>query len=65
MLTVIELRQGPKREHLLHLIRAAACLLAAVLLLVGGPQPGFLRAAGLLFGMLLLIVAISIVLPGP
>lgn len=55
VLTVIELRRGPKRERLLHLIRAAVCLLAAVLLIVGGTQPGFLRAAGLLFGLTLVL----------
>ena len=52
-LAVSELWRGPKRERLLHLIKAAAYLLAVVLLLVGGTQPGILRGAGLLFALTL------------
>ena len=52
-LNVIELWQGPNRERLLHLIKAAIYLLCVVLLLIGGTQPGVLRAAGLLFGLTL------------
>ena len=52
-LNVIELWRGPKLKRLLHLIRAAVRLLAAVLLLAGGTQPGVLRAAGLLFALTL------------
>ena len=54
-LTVSELRRGPKRERLLHLIRGAVCLLAAVLLLVCGTKPGIVRAAGLLFALTLVL----------
>lgn len=54
-LTVIELRRGPKRERLLHIIKAASYLLCTVLLLAGGTQPAILRAAGLLFGLTLLL----------
>ena len=52
-LNVIELWRGPKRERLLHLIKAAIYLLCVVLLLIGGTQPGVLRTAGLLFGLTL------------
>ena len=54
-LAVVELRQGPKRERLLHLIKTAIYLLCTVLLLAGGTQPAILRAAGLLFGLTLLL----------
>ena len=52
-LNVIELWRGPKRERLLHLIKAVIYLLCVVLLLIGGTQPGVLRAAGLLFALTL------------
>ena len=52
-LNVSKLRRGPKRERLLHLIRAAIYLLCTVLLLIGGTQPGILRAAGLAFALAL------------
>lgn len=52
-LNVSKLRRGPKRERLLHLIRAAIYLLCTVLLLIGGTQPGILRAAGLAFALTL------------
>ena len=52
-LNVIELWRGPNRERLLHLIKAAIYLLGTVLLLIGGTQPGVLRAAGLLFALTL------------
>lgn len=61
-LAVVELRQGPKRERLLHLIRAAACLLCTGLLLIGGTQPGILRAAGLVFALALAIGRIFAIL---
>lgn len=52
-LNVSKLRRGPKRERLLHPIRAAIYLLCTVLLLIGGTQPGILRAAGLAFALTL------------
>ena len=53
VLNVGKLRRGQKRERLPHLIKAAIYLLCTVLLLIGGTQPGILRAAGLLFALAL------------
>ena len=61
-LNVSKLRRGPKRERLLHLIRAAIYLLCTVLLLIGGTQPGILRAAGLAFALALTIGRIFAIL---
>lgn len=61
-LAVSELRRGPKRERLLHLIKAAIYLLCMVLLLIGGTQPGILRAAGLMFALALTIGRIFAIL---
>ena len=61
-LTVIELRRGPKRERLLHIIKAASYLLGTVLLLIGGTQAGILRAAGLVFALALVIGRIFAIL---
>ena len=61
-LAVSELRQGPKRERLLHLIKAAICLLGAALLLIGGIQPAILRAAGLLFALTLALGRVRAIL---
>ena len=61
-LAVVELRQGPKRERLLHLIKAAIYLLGTVLLLIGGTQAGILRAAGLVFALALVIGRIFAIL---
>jgi hypothetical protein len=61
-LNVSKLRRGPKRERLLHLIRAAIYLLCTVLLLIGGTQPGILRAAGLAFALALAIDRIFAIL---
>ena len=61
-LAVSELRRGPKRERLLHLIKAAIYLLCMVLLLIGGTQPGILRAAGLAFALALTIGRIFAIL---
>ena len=61
-LAVVELRQGPKRERLLHLIKAAIYLLGTVLLLIGGTQAGILRAAGLMFALALVIGRIFAIL---
>ena len=54
-LTVSELRQGPKRKRLLHIIKAVCFLICTVLLLIGGIQPAILRAAGLLFALTLVL----------
>ena len=54
-LAAVEALPGSKLGRLSHIIRAAVCLLCTVLLLIGGTQPGFLRAAGLLFALTLAV----------